>query len=118
MGGRKRERERDGEKKGERDVEVINHIPFSKIPHNYWHQVAEGVYLWQGRWQIAAALFTQLTVALCLLQRARRFWFPVKNNGSENIYILVKAAFAPQSVFTVPANLRRDAITKGHPEPF
>lgn len=54
----------------ERDVEVINYIPLSNIPCNYCHQVAESVYLWQGRWQIAAALFTQLTV---LLQRARRF---------------------------------------------
>lgn len=50
---------------GERDVEVINYILLSKIPRNYCHQVAESVYLWQGRWQTAAALFTQLTVALC-----------------------------------------------------
>lgn len=80
-----RETHTEGERAGESDVEVINHIPLSKIPHNYCHQVAESVYLWQGRWQIAAALFTQLTVALCLLQRAQRVWFPVKKNGSENI---------------------------------
>lgn len=40
------------------------------------------------------------------------------DSGSENICILVKDGYAPQSVFTVPANLCRDAITKGHPEPF
>lgn len=79
-----RARERRGDWVGEKrqgeggGVKGINHIPLFKIPHNYCHPVAERVYLWQGRWQIAAALFTQLTVALCLFRRAQRFWFPVK----------------------------------------
>lgn len=74
---RARERGGRGRERGG-GVEGINHIPLFKIPHNYCHPVAERVYLWQGRWQIAAALFTQLTVALCLFQRAQRFWFPVQ----------------------------------------
>lgn len=63
-----------GKRQGEGGgVEGINHIPLFEIPHNYCHPVAERVYLWQGRWRIAAALFTQLTVALRLFQRAQRF---------------------------------------------
>lgn len=108
------ERERDSERESERDVEVIIHIPPSKITPNYCHQVAESVYLWQGRWQIAAALFTQLTVAPCLFQQAENILHPSENSGSENIYIPVFPAYAPPSA----ANLCCDAISKGHPQPF
>lgn len=55
---------------------------------------------------------------LCYFSELEDSDSPVKNGGSENIYILVKAAYVPQSVFTVPANLHCDAIMKGHPEPF
>lgn len=104
-----------GERRRERDVEVNSHILLSEIPHNYCHQVAESVYLWMGRWQIAAASFTQcpvpITATLDILIRSEK-------QQLREYLVLVKAAYAPQSGFTAPANLRRDAITKGHREPF
>lgn len=53
-----------------------------------------------------------------LLSESTNILHAHENSSSENIYILVKPACAPQRVFTVPANLHGDAIMKGHPEPF